>query len=154
MRWQGGNNSVVECDLAKVEVAGSNPVSRSNFDSGASVDTPSSCTRSPNAAGTLPLRGEARPLHSRAFQDRAPGMLSAMNWLSAALLALPLAAQAPVERPRLLGIAHLAVFVSNPEAARAFYQDLLGLEESFAVPRTSGSPHNRSSRSTTASGSS
>ena len=29
--WQGGNNSVVECDLAKVEVAGSNPVSRSNF---------------------------------------------------------------------------------------------------------------------------
>ena len=28
---RGGNNSVVECDLAKVEVAGSNPVSRSNF---------------------------------------------------------------------------------------------------------------------------
>ena len=26
-----GNNSVVECDLAKVEVAGSNPVSRSIF---------------------------------------------------------------------------------------------------------------------------
>ena len=31
----GGNNSVVECDLAKVEVAGSNPVSRSNFSRGA-----------------------------------------------------------------------------------------------------------------------
>jgi hypothetical protein len=29
--WASGNNSVVECDLAKVEVAGSNPVSRSNF---------------------------------------------------------------------------------------------------------------------------
>ena len=27
----GGNSSVVECDLAKVEVAGSNPVSRSNI---------------------------------------------------------------------------------------------------------------------------
>ena len=26
-----GNNSVVECDLAKVEVAGSNPVSRSIY---------------------------------------------------------------------------------------------------------------------------
>ena len=26
-----GSNSAVECDLAKVEVAGSNPVSRSNF---------------------------------------------------------------------------------------------------------------------------
>ena len=31
-----GNNSVVECDLAKVEVAGSNPVSRSIFIRGAS----------------------------------------------------------------------------------------------------------------------
>ncbi len=30
-RLAGGNNSVVECDLAKVEVAGSNPVSRSIF---------------------------------------------------------------------------------------------------------------------------
>ena len=30
VRTAGGNNSVVECDLAKVEVAGSNPVSRSN----------------------------------------------------------------------------------------------------------------------------
>ena len=30
----GGNNSVVECDLAKVEVAGSNPVSRSILRSG------------------------------------------------------------------------------------------------------------------------
>ena len=28
---RGGNNSVVECDLANVEVAGSNPVSRSNI---------------------------------------------------------------------------------------------------------------------------
>jgi hypothetical protein len=31
MRLLSGNNSVVECDLAKVEVAGSNPVSRSIF---------------------------------------------------------------------------------------------------------------------------
>ena len=29
-----GNNSVVECDLAKVEVAGSNPVSRSKMNPG------------------------------------------------------------------------------------------------------------------------
>jgi hypothetical protein len=31
LRCLRGNNSVVECDLAKVEVAGSNPVSRSIF---------------------------------------------------------------------------------------------------------------------------
>jgi hypothetical protein len=30
LKFKGGSNSVVECDLAKVEVAGSNPVSRSN----------------------------------------------------------------------------------------------------------------------------
>jgi hypothetical protein len=29
-----GSNSAVECDLAKVEVAGSNPVSRSRFHAG------------------------------------------------------------------------------------------------------------------------
>ena len=33
-RALSGNNSVVECDLAKVEVAGSNPVSRSRIDPG------------------------------------------------------------------------------------------------------------------------
>jgi hypothetical protein len=31
VRVTGGNNSVVECDLAKVEVACSNPVSRSIY---------------------------------------------------------------------------------------------------------------------------
>ena len=30
----GGNNSAVECNLAKVEVAGSNPVSRSRIQKG------------------------------------------------------------------------------------------------------------------------
>lgn len=29
---KSGSNSVVECNLAKVEVAGSNPVSRSSFE--------------------------------------------------------------------------------------------------------------------------
>ena len=57
MRWLGGNNSVVECDLAKVEVAGSNPVSRSNFDDGAFVDAPLSCTRVPEPTWQAPLRG-------------------------------------------------------------------------------------------------
>ena len=31
MKGLSGSNSAVECDLAKVEVAGSNPVSRSNL---------------------------------------------------------------------------------------------------------------------------
>ena len=140
MRWRGGNNSVVECDLAKVEVAGSNPVSRSNFDSGASRRAVVLYGRRRTRQARSVTRGPYARSTPRALQDGAPSMLPAMNWLSAALIALSLAAQAPVERPRLLGIAHLAVFVSNPEAARAFYQDLLGFEESFAVPKTAGSP--------------
>ena len=35
-----GSNSVVECDLAKVEVAGSNPVSRSRYSTPALVTRP------------------------------------------------------------------------------------------------------------------
>jgi catechol 2,3-dioxygenase-like lactoylglutathione lyase family enzyme len=68
------------------------------------------------------------------------GMLPAMRWLCSACVTLSLIAQVPVERPRLLGIAHLAVFVSNRTAARGFYQDLLGFEESFTLPATGTSP--------------
>jgi lactoylglutathione lyase len=49
---------------------------------------------------------------------------SAMKWLCAAVIALPLLAQSPADRPGLLGIAHLA----------------LGFEESFAVPGAATSP--------------
>ena len=44
---------MVECDLAKVEVAGSNPVSRSNFDPGGF------------APADLPTRSLARPPFAR-----------------------------------------------------------------------------------------
>ena len=52
-RWGGGNNSVVECDLAKVEVAGSNPVSRSNLRSQREVAHAAVSTR----GGTRPREG-------------------------------------------------------------------------------------------------
>ena len=42
-----GNNSVVECDLAKVEVAGSNPVSRSNIETSGPVGPPARSATSP-----------------------------------------------------------------------------------------------------------
>ena len=41
-----GNNSVVECDLAKVEVAGSNPVSRSILRFGAAAEDAHHSSRS------------------------------------------------------------------------------------------------------------
>ena len=42
-------------------------------------------------------------------------------------------------RPKILGVAHLAVFVSDLPKARAFYEDLLGFEEPFTLPKPDGS---------------
>jgi lactoylglutathione lyase len=51
-----------------------------------------------------------------------------------------LASQAPAPpiRPKILGVAHLAVFVSDLPKARVFYEDLLGYEEPFTLPRSDG----------------
>jgi catechol 2,3-dioxygenase-like lactoylglutathione lyase family enzyme len=45
----------------------------------------------------------------------------------------------PGRRPaRVLGVAHLALFVSDLGRARAFYEDLLGFEQSFSLPGPDG----------------
>ena len=62
-----------------------------------------------------------------------------MQSILAAVIALALAVQAPIARPRILGIAHLAVFVSDLPAARGFYRDLLGFDESFTLAKADGS---------------
>ena len=55
-RCLSGNNSVVECDLAKVEVAGSNPVSRSNSLIGGVPCTPLAVLHSVSASPLTPFR--------------------------------------------------------------------------------------------------
>jgi catechol 2,3-dioxygenase-like lactoylglutathione lyase family enzyme len=57
----------------------------------------------------------------------------------ALLLILPAlwAAEAPA-RPRILGVAHMALYVSDLAKARAFYKDFLGFEEPFALKRKDG----------------
>jgi lactoylglutathione lyase len=54
------------------------------------------------------------------------------------LLCLSLSAQAPPERPKVLGIAHYSIFVSDLAKARAFYEDFLGYEEAFTLPKPDG----------------
>ena len=61
-----------------------------------------------------------------------------MRWLTL-VLAVPLLAQAPVPRPKILGVAHVAFFVSDLAKARDFYQGLLGYEEPFTLPNADGS---------------
>lgn len=44
--------------------------------------------------------------------------------------------QSPAERPQITGISHVAFYSSNPEAARKFYADLLGLAVEPAQPNS------------------
>ncbi len=57
-----------------------------------------------------------------------------------ALIALAplLFAQEP-KRPRVLGVAHIALFVSDIEKSRAFYKDFLGFGEPFKLDNPDGS---------------
>jgi len=45
---------------------------------------------------------------------------------------------AELKRPRILGIAHMALYVSDLSKARAFYKDWLGFEEPFALKGADG----------------
>lgn len=62
-----------------------------------------------------------------------------MKLLLIAFLAATAAAQAPLARPKILGIAHFAVFVSDLEKARGFYLGLLGFNEAFTLTKADGS---------------
>jgi len=54
----------------------------------------------------------------------------------AAIAAVLAAAEA--KRPKILGVAHMAVYVSDLQKARAFYKDLLGYDEPYALKRKDG----------------
>ncbi|MEX2301885.1 MAG: VOC family protein [Bryobacterales bacterium] len=53
-------------------------------------------------------------------------------------LSLPLIAQ-QVARPKILGVAHIALRVSDIEKSRAFYKDFLGYGEPFLLNKADGS---------------
>lgn len=45
----------------------------------------------------------------------------------------------PVRRPKILGVAHIALFVADVEKSRAYYKNLLGYEEPFQLKNPDGS---------------
>jgi len=61
-----------------------------------------------------------------------------MRWLVAFLMGWQLSAQAPPPRPKVLGVAHYSIFVSDLAKARAFYEDFLGYQEAFTLPKPDG----------------
>src|SRR5215469_2822380 len=60
----------------------------------------------------------------------------------ALLLALASAvfAQEPIQRPKVLGVAHMAVYVKDLAKTRQFYEEFLGFGEPFTLPPKNGQP--------------
>jgi lactoylglutathione lyase len=63
-----------------------------------------------------------------------------LSVLAMAATALPLVAQQPVARPKLLGLAHMAVYVKDLGKTRQFYEQFLGFGEAFTLPPKGGGP--------------
>lgn len=61
-----------------------------------------------------------------------------IQFVAAALITSSLAAQTNVQRPRVLGVAHVAIRVSDMEKTRAFYKEFLGYEEPFSLKDANG----------------
>jgi lactoylglutathione lyase len=69
-------------------------------------------------------------------------MKSMKRWAISLLLAISFVgsiAGDEVRRPRILGLSHIALFVSDLQKSRAFYEDFLGYEEPYVLKREDGS---------------
>jgi len=60
----------------------------------------------------------------------------------ALLLALGSAvfAEEPIQRPKVLGVAHIAIYVKDLAKTRQFYEEFLGFGEPFTLPPKNGEP--------------
>ena len=63
-----------------------------------------------------------------------------LHWTVVALgSASLLMAQSP-PRPRILGVAHIAIFAKDYEKSRAFYRDFFGFQEPYSLTNSNGTP--------------
>ena len=58
--------------------------------------------------------------------------------VAAGVMPPPVPAADAVPRPKVLGVAHLAVYVKDLAKTRKFYEDFLGYEEVFTLPNKNG----------------
>jgi lactoylglutathione lyase len=61
-------------------------------------------------------------------------------WIGTVLAPATLLVAQDTPRPRITGVAHIAVFAHDFEKSRAFYRDFLGLEEPYTLAKPDGSP--------------
>src|SRR5215813_9022616 len=59
--------------------------------------------------------------------------------ISVLLFTTSILAQTAGQRPRILGVAHIAIYTSDLTKARGFYEDFLGFQEPFTLKRDDGS---------------
>lgn len=62
------------------------------------------------------------------------------NIVLATLLSAGLLGGAEVQRPKILGVAHISLFAHDYEASRTFYRQFLGFEEPYSLKKPDGSP--------------
>jgi catechol 2,3-dioxygenase-like lactoylglutathione lyase family enzyme len=63
-----------------------------------------------------------------------------IRWIGTVLAPATLLVAQDTPRPRITGVAHIAVFAHDFEKSRAFYRDFLGLEEPYTLAKPDGSP--------------
>jgi len=63
-----------------------------------------------------------------------------MKWALAVLAPVTLLMAQDTARPRILGVAHIAIFAKDYEKSRAFYRDFLGFEEPYSLTNPNGTP--------------
>ena len=63
-----------------------------------------------------------------------------MRWMIAVLVPAVLLMGAEPARPKITGVAHIALFAHDYEKARAFYRDFLGFEEPYSLANADGTP--------------
>jgi lactoylglutathione lyase len=64
----------------------------------------------------------------------------ALSWSFTARQSLPGAATEQAARPKITGVAHIALYAKDFEASRAFYRDFLGFAEPYSLQNADGSP--------------
>ncbi len=62
-----------------------------------------------------------------------------MRLLAAAAVLACLASGQEVQRPRIIGVAHIALYAHDMEKSRAFYTDFLGFREPYSLNKPDGS---------------
>src|ERR1700753_2667836 len=65
--------------------------------------------------------------------------MNSSTLLTIAVLPVLLPAQTPAPRPKILGIAHMAIYVKDLAKNRQFYEEFLGFGEPFTLPQRDGS---------------